>query len=165
MNQHVSVVTTLLVIAFILANVSKVLQLVSKQIQETFEVYFPVHSSLITDYEGSISESLHNVSLKGFAPCNSSGDCSYGGSCVTNHFGFILKDDFEFIYRKPNGEIKTRHWLVVDEVEKGSPADIVGGLKPGDVLEGKYLLSVPFFFLSVLHKQILTHSPVMSTKV
>ena len=146
MKQHFSVIATLLAIAFILANVSKVLRLISEQVRETFEVYFPVHPSLINDYDNAISESQHNVSLKGFAPCNSSADCSYGRSCVTNHFGFILKDDFRIVYRKSNGEIKTRHWLVVDEVEKGSPADIVGHLHPGDILEGKYLIS-PFFFL------------------
>jgi hypothetical protein len=138
MKEHVSFLAVLLGIAFVLSNVSMVVRQVHSHVVHTFEVYFPPYISSIVGMQGNISQSTHNISLKGFAPCNTSADCALGGACVSNHFGFILKDDYEFVYRKPNGEIKTRHWLVVDQVEKGSPADIVGKLNPGDILEGKY---------------------------
>ena len=87
----------------------------------------------------TFSKSLHNASFKGFALCNTSKDCSYGGACISNHLGFVVKDHFEFQYRRSNGNIKTKHWLVVDSVLRGSPADVEGKMKPGyyiDAIQG-----------------------------
>ena len=148
MNEHVLFLVVLFGIALVVSNVPRVLEQVCSYLGHKFEICSSPCISSVHDIQRNISQSTHNISLKGFAPCNTSADCSLGGSCVSNHFGFILKDNFEFVYRKPNGEIKTRHWLVIDQVEKGSPADLVGNLKPGDILEGKYKALNPLCYMT-----------------
>ena len=52
--------------------------------------------------------------------------------CISNRYGFNVIDDYQFEYRKPNGEIKTKHWLV-SEVVEGSPVN--AGIRSGYNIE------------------------------
>ena len=68
----------------------------------------------------NFSPAVYNTSSKGFATCYNSEDCTYGGLCISNRYGFNVIDDYQFQYRKPNKS--RRNIAVVSDVMEGSPA-------------------------------------------
>ena len=81
------------------------------------------------------TKAIYNISKKGFGECYSSKDCSYSGACISNHYGFNIIDDYQFQYKRANGEIKTKHWLEIGTVAVGSPA-WNAGIRTGYNIEG-----------------------------